>query len=63
LLDDMPRMAQARAETACTLAVMARGEFLGLLETHAVIASKISLQLARHLGQRLRAVQDFGGES
>ena len=33
---------------------MFRGEFLQLLETHAVIASKISLQLARHLGHRLR---------
>lgn len=56
LLDDSPRMAQARALRDTTLAVMFRGEFLGLLETHALIASKISLQLARHLGQRLREV-------
>lgn len=63
LLDDMTRMAQARAESDCLLAVMSRSEFLGLLETHAVIASKISLQLARHLGQRLRTVREFGGES
>ncbi len=63
LLDDMTRMAQARAESDCLLAVMSRSEFLGLLETHAVIASKISLQLARHLGQRLRSVRELGGES
>jgi CRP-like cAMP-binding protein len=63
LLDDMSRMAQARAESDCVLAVMSRREFLGLLETHAVIASKISLQLARHLGQRLRSVREVGAES
>lgn len=63
LLDDMTRMAQARAETDAVLAVMSRSEFLGLLETHAVIASKISLQLARHLGQRLRSIRNLGGES
>lgn len=55
LLDNSPRAAQARAEENCTLAVLFRADFLGLLETHAVIASKISLQLARHIGQRLRA--------
>lgn len=54
LLDNAPRAAQARAAQNCTLAVFFRADFLGLLETHAVIASKISLQLARHLGQRLR---------
>ncbi len=54
LLDDSPRAAQARASENCTLAVLFRADFLGLLETHAVIASKISLQLARHIGQRLR---------
>ena len=56
LLDDSPRMAQARALDDSTLAVMFRGEFVGLLQTHALIASKISLQLARHLGQRLRSI-------
>lgn len=55
LLDNSPRAAQARAAENCTLAVLFRADFLGLLETHAVIASKISLQLARHIGQRLRA--------
>lgn len=54
LLDNSPRVAQARAEENCALAVLFRDDFLGLLETHAVIASKISLQLARHIGQRLR---------
>jgi len=49
-------MAQARALDDSTLAVMFRGEFVGLLQTHALIASKISLQLARHLGQRLRSI-------
>lgn len=54
LLDNSPRAAQARAADNCRLAVLFRADFLGLLETHAVIASKISLQLARHIGQRLR---------
>ena len=56
LLDDSPRMAQARALDDSTLAVMFRGEFVGLLQTQALIASKISLQLARYLGQRLRSI-------
>ena len=55
LLDDAPRSAQARAAEDCTLLVLFRGEFLGLMVAHALIASKISLQLARHLGARLRA--------
>ncbi len=54
LLDDAPRAAQVRAAENCTLAVFFRADFLGLLETHAVIASKIALQLARHMAQRLR---------
>lgn len=54
LLDDSPRTAQARASTSCRLAVFFRADFLGLMETHAVIASKISLQLARNMGKRLR---------
>lgn len=54
LLDDAPRSAQARAAENCTLAVFFRGDFLGLMQSHAVIASKIALQLARHLGVRLR---------
>lgn len=54
LLDNSPRMAQVRASSNCTLAVLFREDFLGLLETHAKLASKISLQLSRHIGSRLR---------
>lgn len=54
LLEDAPRAAQARAIDDCVLASLARGDFEGLLDTHAVIASKISLQLARQLGRQLR---------
>ncbi len=54
LLDNMPRTAQARATKATSLAVYFREDFLALMETHARIASKIALQLARTMGQRLR---------
>lgn len=54
LLDDAPRAAQARAAQDCRLAVFFRGDFLELMHSHAVIASKIAFQLARHLGVRLR---------
>jgi CRP-like cAMP-binding protein len=54
LLDNAPRMAQARAATPCKLAVFFRDDFLGLLDTHGRIASKIARQLARHIGRRLR---------
>ena len=54
LLDDAPRAAQARAAQNCRLAVFFRGDFLALMHSHAVIASKIAFQLARHLGVRLR---------
>jgi CRP-like cAMP-binding protein len=54
LLDDAPRAAQARAAEDCVLASLSRGDFESLLDTHAVIASKIALQLARQLGRQLR---------
>src|SRR5262245_34881593 len=54
LLDDAPRAAQARAAEDCVLASLSRGDFSGLLDSHAVIASKILLQLARQLGWQLR---------
>lgn len=54
LLDDAPRMAQARAAENSTLIVLFRGDFFRLMHSHALIASKMALQLARHLGQRLR---------
>nr|WP_269106691.1 cyclic nucleotide-binding domain-containing protein [Massilia sp. TS11] len=54
LLDNAPRNAQARALDGCELAVFFRDDFLGLMQTDAVIGYKISLALARHIGQRLR---------
>ena len=54
LLDDAPRSAQARAAEDCVLASLSRGDFESLFDTHAVIASKIALQLARQLGRQLR---------
>jgi CRP/FNR family cyclic AMP-dependent transcriptional regulator len=54
LLDETPRNAQARAIDNCELAVFFRADFLGLMETDAVIGYKISLALARLIGQRLR---------
>ncbi len=54
LLDDASRSAQARAATACELIVFFRDDFVGLLDTHARIASKIARQLARHIGARMR---------
>jgi len=54
LLDNAPRSAQARAATGCRLIVFFRDDFVGLLDTHARIASKISRELARHLGARMR---------
>jgi len=54
LLDDSVRSAQARAGANTTVAVFFRADFMSLLESHGLIASKISLQLARHMGRRLR---------
>jgi CRP-like cAMP-binding protein len=54
LLDSTRRSAQARAAQDCLLASFSRGEFESLLDTHMVIASKISMQLARQLGRQLR---------
>lgn len=55
LLDDSPRSAQARAGGATELAVLFRRDFERLMESHAYLASRIAMQLARHLGQRLRS--------
>ena len=54
LLENAPRSFQARAEADCVVATLSRGALEGLLVTHAVIASKILLQLARQLGRLLR---------
>jgi len=55
LLEGVPRTAQARAVETCVLAALSRADFNGLIDTHAGIASKIALQLARDLGQKLVA--------
>ena len=54
LLDNSPRNAQARALDNCEVAVFFRADFMGLMETDAVIGYKIALALARHIGTRLR---------
>ncbi|MEN9373528.1 MAG: hypothetical protein RIR79_1080 [Pseudomonadota bacterium] len=54
LLDDSPRSAQARASSKAEICVLFRGDFERLMESHVQIASCIAMQLARHLGQRLR---------
>jgi CRP/FNR family transcriptional regulator, cyclic AMP receptor protein len=61
LLDNLPRAAQARAVKPTRLAALFRQDFLGLMDTHARIASKIALQLAREMGRRIRQMQ--GGDS
>jgi CRP-like cAMP-binding protein len=54
LLDNAPRARQARAAEDSVLALLSRGDFESLFDTHTVIASKIALQLARQLGRQLR---------
>lgn len=54
LLDNSPRSARSRALDHCELAVFFRDDFLALMDTDAVIGYKISLALARDIGQRLR---------
>ena len=53
LLGGTPRTAQARAAEDCVLAALSRSDFENLMETHAGIASKIAMQLARDLGRKL----------
>jgi CRP/FNR family cyclic AMP-dependent transcriptional regulator len=55
LLEDAPRVAQARAAEDSVLAALSRGDFTRLMETHGAIASRIALQLARDLGHKLVA--------
>ena len=54
LLDSAPRAAQARAVEPSRLAVLFGSDFLALLEAESKLANRILLQLARHLGRRLR---------
>ena len=56
LLDNLPRAAQARALSVVRLTVFFRTDFLALMDTHASVASKIALQMAREMGRRLRLV-------
>jgi len=63
LLDGAPRAAQARAAEDCLLASLSRADFKNLIETNAVIASKIAFQLAAELGQKLRAKGALPAES
>lgn len=55
LIDPAPRMAQARAVENSSLVALFRSDLYRLIETRNSIASKILLQLSRHLSQRLRA--------
>ncbi len=54
LLDDAPRTAQARASLDSELAVLSRSDFERLMDSHARIASRVALQLARNISLRLR---------
>lgn len=54
MLDDVARTAQVRALEASEVAVLYRDDFEKLMQAHGVIASQIALELARHLGRRLR---------
>jgi CRP-like cAMP-binding protein len=56
LLLDEPRVIQAVAQTNCRIAVFFRSDLHHLLETQVAVASKISLEMARHLAQILRKV-------
>ena len=56
LLDDSARSAQARAVEPTSLIVWSRTDFERLMDSHARIASRIALQLARYLGRRLRGM-------
>jgi CRP-like cAMP-binding protein len=57
LLDNLPRTAQARVLKPAKLSVFFREDFLALMDTHARIASKIALQVAREMGRRIRQLQ------
>ena len=60
LLEGTPRAAQAVAATDCKVGVLFRNDFDTLLDTDARIASRISLQLAKHLGSLLIRARNLG---
>ncbi|MDP2247714.1 MAG: AI-2E family transporter [Nitrosomonadales bacterium] len=72
LLENMPRIAQARASEDCVLAVLFRADFLWLLHTHPVIAKKISehcslrdatrkIEASQHTGPGVTNLRDVPG--
>ncbi|MDQ5879571.1 MAG: family transcriptional regulator, cyclic receptor protein [Pseudomonadota bacterium] len=62
LIDGGPRSAQARAVADCELGVMFRGDFENLMRSHAVIATKISFQLAKYYAGIIRQMaSQFSG--
>ena len=63
LLEGAPRVAQARASDDCTLAALSRTDFNRLIDTHGKIASKVALELARDLGQKLIARNEAAARS
>lgn len=54
LLTNAPRATQARAGSNCKMLVFFRDDFNMLLHTHVRIAAKLGINLARHVGARLR---------
>ena len=54
LLDQWPRAAQAISVEHTEVAALFRGDFERLMSAHAGIASKIAVQLARHIAARMR---------
>jgi CRP-like cAMP-binding protein len=62
LLDSVPRAAQARALEPSRLAVLFGSDFLALLESESHLGNRMLLQLARHLGRRLRGSITARGE-
>lgn len=54
LLEDVPRVAQARAKSDCVVAVLFRDDFLNLLGTHPEIAEKISLHCSLRETNQIR---------
>lgn len=60
LLEGTPRAAQALAATECKVGVLFRADFDTLLATDARIASRISLQLARYLGNLIIRTRNQG---
>ncbi|WP_412480040.1 cyclic nucleotide-binding domain-containing protein [Azonexus sp. IMCC34839] len=63
MLDDVERTAQVRAVEPSEIAVLFRDDFEQLMQAHGVIASHIAMQLARHVGRRLRQMLDQQGRA